>query len=66
MTVNAYLAEVIRRGWKAFYPINNYQNAGYQNRQRQQQSQQPSWTPTEEEKRQQEEADEYFLNNCVF
>lgn len=30
------------------------------------QSQQPSWTPTEEERRQQEEADEYFLNNCVF
>lgn len=32
----------------------------------QQRSQQPSWTPTEEERRQQEEADNYFLNNCVF
>lgn len=32
----------------------------------QQKPQQSSWTPTEEERRQQEEADNYFLNNCVF
>ncbi len=61
MSVNDYLTEVICRGWSSFFPIDNYKRTGYQ-----QQSQQPSWTPTEEERRQQEEADEYFLNNCVF
>lgn len=64
MTVNAYLAEVIRRGWKAFYPINVYQRNGYQ--QQKPRQQQPSWTPTPEERRRQEEEDEYFLKNCVF
>lgn len=37
MTVNDYLAEIIRRGWKAFYPINNYQRNGYQKPQQQRQ-----------------------------
>lgn len=63
MTVNDYLAEVIRRGWKAFYPINNYRNTGYQQQKPQQQS---SWETTPEERRQQEEEDEYFLKHCVF
>lgn len=64
MNVNDYLSEVICRGWGSFFAINNYQRTGYQKPQ--QQPQQPSWTPTEEERRQQEEADNYFLNNCVF
>lgn len=64
MRVNDYLNEVIRRGWGSFFVINDYQRTGYQKPQ--QQPQQPSWTPTEEERRQQEEADNYFLNNCVF
>lgn len=64
MSVNAYLSEVIRRGWKAFYPINNYRSTGYQKPQTQ--SQQPSWNTTPEEQRQQEEEDEYFLKHCVF
>lgn len=64
MSVNAYLAEVIRRGWKAFYPINNYRSTGYQKPQTQ--SHQPSWNTTPEEQRQQEEEDEYFLKHCVF
>lgn len=29
MTVDDYLAEVIRRGWNAFYPIKKYQSQGY-------------------------------------
>lgn len=64
MSVNDYLDEIVCRGWTSFFPIDNYTRTGYQKPQRQ--SQQPSWTPTEEERRQQEEADEYFLNNCVF
>ncbi len=61
MTVNAYLAEIIRRGWKAFYPINNYRDAGYQNRQQQQQ-----WPRTAEEEKQHTEEIDDFLKNCVF
>lgn len=64
MSVNDYLNEIICRGWGSFFIIDNYKRTGYQKPQ--QQPQQPSWTPTEEERRQQEEADEYFLNNCVF
>lgn len=64
MNVNDYLSEVICRGWGSFFAIENYKRTGYQKPQ--QQPQQPSWTPTEEERRQQEEADNYFLNNCVF
>nr|DAL14795.1 MAG TPA_asm: helix-turn-helix domain protein [Caudoviricetes sp.] len=29
MSVDDYLAEVIRRGWNAFYPIKTYQSQGY-------------------------------------
>ena len=29
MSVDDYLAEVIRRGWNAFYPIKSYQGQGY-------------------------------------
>lgn len=64
MSVNDYLDEIVCRGWTSFFPIDSYQRTGYQKPQRQ--SQQPSWTPTEEERRQQEEADNDFLNNCVF
>ncbi|UVX67670.1 MAG: Replication initiator protein A (RepA) N-terminus [Namikivirus ikeda] len=64
MSVNDYLNEVICRGWGSFFIIDNYKRTGYQKPQ--QQPRQPSWTPTEEERRQQEEADNYFLNNCVF
>lgn len=65
MSVNSYLAEVIRRGWKAFYPIDNYRNNGYQQKPRQQ-SQQPHWDLTEEELRKQKEADDEWLKTCVF
>lgn len=66
MTVNDYLAEVIRRGWKAFYPIENYRRNGYQQQQPRQQSQQPHWDLTEEELRAQKEADDEWLRTCVF
>lgn len=65
MTVNDYLAEVIRRGWKAFYPIENYKRSGYQQKP-QQQSQQPHWNLTEEEQRKRKEADDEWLRTCVF
>lgn len=65
MSVNDYLAEVVRRGWKAFYPINNYQNTGYRQKP-QQQSHQPHWDLTEEELRKQKEADDEWLRTCVF
>lgn len=64
MTVNDYLAEIVRRGWKAFYPINNYRNVGYQQRQQPQPQQQ--WTRTPEEERQHAEEVDYYLKNCVF
>lgn len=74
MTVNAYLAEVVRRGWKAFYPINNYQHSGYKDRQQQQPPQRPNLTGEElrrqkrdeEIARQRREADEEWLRTCVF
>lgn len=67
MSVNEYLDEVVCRGWSGFFKIENYKSYGRpQQPWKQQQSQQPSWTLTEEERRQQEEADNYFLNNCVF
>lgn len=65
MTVNDYLAEIVRRGWKAFYPINNYQRNGYQQKP-QQQSHQPHWDLTEEEQRKRKEAEEEWLRTCVF
>lgn len=65
MSVNDYLNEVIRRGWSAFFPIENYRNNGYQQKPRQQ-SQQPHWDLTEEELLKQKEADDEWLKNCVF
>lgn len=65
MSVNDYLAEVIRRGWGSFFAINNYRANGYQQKPRQQ-SQQPHWDLTEEELRRQKEADDEWLKNCVF
>lgn len=65
MSVNDYLSEVVRRGWSAFFAINNYRNNGYQQKPRQQ-SQQPHWDLTEEELRKQKEADDEWLKNCVF
>lgn len=64
MSVNAYLDEIVCRGWTSFFSIDTYKRTGSQKPQRQ--SQQPSWTPTEEERRQQEEEDNFFLTNCVF
>lgn len=66
MTVNEYLDEIVCRGWSAFYPINNYQNNGYQQQKPQQQSQQPHWDLTEEEQRIRKEADDEWLRTCVF
>lgn len=65
MNVNDYLSEVVRRGWTAFFAINNYRNNGYHQKPRQQ-SQQPHWDLTEEELRRQKEADDEWLKNCVF
>lgn len=64
MTVNSYLAEIVRRGWKAFYPINSYQRTGYQTQRPQ--NQPSSCTLTPEDQRKQDEDDAYFLNHCVF
>lgn len=41
MSVNDYLGEVIRRGWSAFFSIDNYKRTGYQKPQQQQSRQQP-------------------------
>lgn len=65
MNVNDYLSEVVRRGWTAFFAINNYRNNGYQQKP-QQQSQQPHWDLTEEELRKRKEADDEWLKTCVF
>lgn len=65
MSVNDYLDEVICRGWSAFFPIENYRNNGYQQKPRQQ-SEQPHWDLTEEERRRQKEADDEWLQTCVF
>lgn len=62
MNVNDYLAEVVRRGWTAFFAINNYQRTGYQKSQPQQQQ----IIRTPEEQRQHDEEVDYFLKNCVF
>ena len=48
MSVNDYLAEVVRRGWTAFYPIKNYQG-GYQ-RAQQGKTQAEIWGFTPEQK----------------
>ena len=66
MTVNEYLDEIVCRGWSGFYPIENYNRTGYQQKP-QQQSTQPHCNPTEtEEERQRREADEEWLRTCVF
>lgn len=65
MNVNDYLNEVICRGWGSFFPIDNYNRTGYQQKPRQQ-SQQPHWDTTEEELRKQKEADDEWLRTCVF
>lgn len=61
MNVNDYLSEVVRRGWTAFFTINNYQRTGYQKPQPQQQI-----IRTPEEQLQHDEEVDYFLKNCVF
>lgn len=61
MNVNDYLAEVVRRGWTAFFAINNYQRPGTQQQKPQQQI-----VRTPEEQRQHDEEVDYFLKNCVF
>lgn len=62
MNVNDYLSEVVRRGWTAFFAINNYQRTGY----RKPQPQQQQIIRTPEEQRQHDEEVDYFLKNCVF
>lgn len=58
MSVDEYLAEVIRRGWQAFYPIKNYQ--GYQ-RAQQGKTQAEIWGFTPEQKAEDEKlTDEIF------
>lgn len=52
MTVNDYLAEVVRRGWQAFYPINGYQQ---QRRSQPAPTQQQAHPLTDEEQRIKEE-----------
>lgn len=61
MNVNDYLAEVVRRGWTAFFAINNYQRTGTRQQKPQQQI-----VRTPEEQRQHDEEVDYFLKNCVF
>lgn len=61
MNVNDYLSEVVRRGWTAFFAINNYQRTGTQQQKPQQQI-----IRTPEEQRQHDEDMDYFLKNCVF
>lgn len=62
MNVNDYLSEVVRRGWTAFFAINNYQRTGTQK----QQPQQSQWPRTPEEQRQHDEEVEDFIKNYVF
>lgn len=56
MTVNDYLAEVVRRGWQAFYPI----NGGYQTQRRSRPSQPQPQAMTDEERRIKEENEKAF------
>lgn len=62
MNVNDYLDEVVRRGWTAFFAIDNYKRTRYQKPQPQQQQ----IIRTPEEQRQHDEEIDYFLKNCVF
>lgn len=64
MNVNDYLSEVVRRGWTAFFAINNYQRPGTQ-QQRQPQQQNP-WYDTPEAQRQYENDIKEWEEHCVF
>lgn len=64
MNVNDYLSEVIRRGWSAFFTIDNYKRPGTQ-QQRQPQQQNP-WYDTPEAQRQYENDMKEWEEHCVF
>lgn len=64
MNVNDYLNEVIRRGWSAFFTIDNYKRPGTQ-QQRQPQQQNP-WYDTPEAQRQYENDIKEWEEHCVF
>lgn len=72
MNVNDYLSEVIRRGWSAFFTIDNYRRTGTrQQPQRQPQQFQERLTPEQQRERdeiqrQRDADDEYWLQHCVF
>lgn len=63
MNVNDYLAEVVRRGWTAFFAINNYQRTGTQQQKPQQQN---PWYDTPEAQRQYENDIKEWEEHCVF
>lgn len=63
MSVNDYLAEVVRRGWGAFFTIDNYKST---RNQRQPQQQQNPWYNTPEAQRQYDEDMKEWEENCVF
>lgn len=58
MSVDDYIAEVVRRGWTAFYPIKNYQVC-YQQPQHQTQAQ--TWGKTQEQLEAEAEADKVLF-----
>ncbi|UWF80658.1 MAG: Replication initiator protein A (RepA) N-terminus [Bacteriophage sp.] len=64
MNVNDYLSEVVRRGWTAFFAINNYQRTGTQQQQKPQQ--QNPWYDTPEAQRQYENDIKEWEEHCVF
>nr|UVN11188.1 MAG: replication initiator protein A [Bacteriophage sp.] len=64
MNVNDYLSEVVRRGWTAFFAINNYQRTG--TRQQQKPQQQNPWYDTPEAQRQYENDIKEWEEHCVF
>lgn len=64
MNVNDYLSEVVRRGWTAFFAINNYQRTGTQKQQKPQQ--QNPWYDTPEAQRQYENDIKEWEEHCVF
>lgn len=64
MSVNEYLAEVVRRGWGSFFAINNYQHTGTQQQQKPQQ--QNPWYDTPEAQRQYENDIKEWEEHCVF
>lgn len=64
MNVNDYLNEVIRRGWSAFFTIDNYKRARTQQQQKPQQ--QNPWYDTPEAQRQYENDIKEWEEHCVF